>query len=286
MTTPALAQQTDLGRMYARRIGGTLEVPSITTVIGVASPDLTGWAGHMAATAVVGDRRLAHAVGDPRSLKQIARDAAGAAERYRDDAAARGDRVHDYAEQVALAALGQTHHVDAARAALATHGESAFAERFDEWWRAYGVEPVAAEVTVWNHEVGYAGTLDLVARVGGRLCLIDFKTKSLTRDGRAKPLDEKVIMQLVAGYKAEEMCTDAASGTWVPWPYGDEPPLLLAVAIAETEAVALQAHPASLPVHWRRFWALKQAWSAEQQLAATGPGLRPVPPPSVAPSTV
>lgn len=279
MTTPTLAQQTDFGRMYARRVGGPLEVPSITTVIGVAAPDLTGWAGHMAASAVVHDDRLARAVGDARSLKSIAREAAGAAERYRGDAAARGDRVHAYAEQVALAALGLEHDVDSARLQLEANGERAFADRFDEWWQAYRVEPIAAEVTVWNEEVGYAGTLDLVARIGGRLCLIDFKTKSLTRDGRAKPLDDKVIMQLVAGYKAEQMCTDPDAGTWVDWPYGSEPPMLLAVAIAETETVALQAQPDALPVNWRRFWALKQAWSAQAQLANAGPGLRPVPPP-------
>ncbi|WP_309079948.1 cytochrome [Zhihengliuella sp.] len=282
MTTPALAQQTDLGRMYARTVGGPLEVPSITTVIGQASTDLTGWAGHMAASAAVRDPRLASAVGSPGQLTAIARDASRAAATHRDGAAARGDRVHQYCEQLALRQLGREHRLDAARADLETHGEGSFAQRVDEWWSLYGVEPIAAEITVWNHTVGYAGTLDLVARIGGRLCLIDYKTKGTTRDGRAKPLDNKVVMQLVAGYKAEEMIADPVGGAWEPWPHGgDGVPLLLGVAVSETEVVAQQAQPATLPTYWRKFWALRQAWEADRVLAGVGPALRPIAPPPV-----
>ncbi|WP_344879709.1 cytochrome [Zhihengliuella alba] len=283
MTTPALAQQTDLGRMYARTVGGPLEVPSITTVIGQAASDLTGWAGHMAASAAVRDPRLAGAVGSPGQLTAIARDASRAAAAHRDGAAARGDRVHHYCEQVALRQLGRDHRLEEARAALESHGEGAFAHRFDEWWALYGVEPIAPEITVWNHTVGYAGTLDLVARIGGRICLIDYKTKATTREGRAKPLDLKVVMQLVAGYKAEEMIVDPAGGAWEPWPYGgDEVPLLLGVAVSEAEVVAQQAQPATLPTYWRKFWALRQAWEADRTLAGAGPALRPIAPPPVA----
>ena len=63
------------------------------------------------------------------------------------------------------------------REALAANGEEAFAARFDEWWELFHVEPIAPEITVWNKTVGYAGTLDLVARINGRTCLIDYKTK-------------------------------------------------------------------------------------------------------------
>ena len=33
--------------------------------------------------------------------------------------------------------------------------------------------PLAAEVTIWNDTVGYAGTLDLVAEIAGRTSIID-----------------------------------------------------------------------------------------------------------------
>ncbi|MFB0835511.1 cytochrome [Arthrobacter halodurans] len=284
MTSPALAHQTDFGRMYSRRVGGLPEVPSITTVISQAASGMEGWIGHMAASAVVNDERLAGAIGSPAKLRAVARDASGAAETFRNAAAARGDRVHGYCEQVALRALGRPHAAAEHRARLDEHGEGAFAARFDDWWDEYGVVPLAAEVTVWNQQVGYAGTLDLVAEVGGRLCLIDYKTKGTGRDGRVKQLDPKVVMQLVAGYKAEEMVVDAEAGTWEPWRYGADP-MLLGVAIGETEVQSMMASPSVLPVYWRRFWALRQVWEATMQVADAGVALRPVgPPPAAAPA--
>lgn len=270
--------------MYSRSIGGTPEVPSITTVIGQEHKDLTGWAGHMASAELAGDARLANAVGSPAELKRLARQASSAAERFRDAAAARGDRVHHYAEQVALESLGLRHGVGEARAALAEHRESGFADRFDEWWQLYGVTPLAAEVTVWNHTLGYAGTLDLVADIGGRTCIIDFKTKGLTRDGRSKPLSDSVVMQLVAGMQAEEMLLDARSGEWKPWPYGTDP-VLLAVAVSEAEVVPNQASPAVLKAHWHKFWALRQVWEHSRATESAGIALRPIaPPPLPAPA--
>ena len=284
MTQPQLAHQTAAGRMYARSLGGLPEVPSITTVIGQQSVDLDGWIGHMAATAVVDDPRLPQAVGSKAQLKTVARQASDAAARYRDQAAARGDRVHDYCEQVGLRALGRPHTMAEARERLAEHGESAYADRFDEWWDLYEVRPLATELTVWNASVGYAGTLDLVATIGGRVCLVDYKTKGTTRDGRVKSLDPKVVMQLVAGLKAEEQLVDAAAGTWEPWEHG-EAGLLLGVAVGQTEVVAHQANPQVLPAHWRKFWALRQVWEHSRRAEDAGPALRPIgpPPPTAAP---
>lgn len=278
MTQPRLAQQTPHGRMYARSESAQPEVPSITTILSCAALDLGGWHGWSAAQAVVTDDRLPSAVGSPTKLRQLARDAAGAAERYRDQAALRGDRVHDYAEQVSLQAMGREHRRDEAREILASHGERAYADRFDEWWTLYRPEPLAAEITVWNATVGYAGTLDLVARIGGKVCLIDYKTKGTDRSGRVKPMDAKVVTQLVAGLKAEEQLVDAQAGTWEPWKYGSAD-LLLGVAVGETEVVAQQAAPEVLPAHWRKFCALRRVWTQETELA-TGPAqLRAVPPP-------
>jgi len=282
MTQPRLAHATDYGRMYSRKIGGSPEVPSITTVIGQEPKDMTGWAGHMATSELANDQRLAAAVGSPAELKRLARQASSAAERFRDAAAARGDRVHNYAEQVALRALGQPDSASAARALLAEHHESKFADRFDEWWELYDVTPLAAEVTVWNHTLGYAGTLDLIAEIGGRTCIIDFKTKGLTRDGRSKPLNDSVVMQLVAGMQAEELLVNATSGEWAPWTYGQDS-LLLAVAVSEAEVVAVQANPAILKSHWHKFWALRQVWEHSRITATAGTALRPIAPPVASP---
>ncbi len=273
-----LAQTTEYGRMYARKANGVPEVPSITTVISQASTDMDGWIGHMAATAVIQDERLADCVGNPAKLKAIARQASSAAADYRDAAARRGDRVHFYAENIALRAMGKPHQAAQAREALKENNEGAFADRFDEWWEQFKVRPLAAEVTVWNSEVGYAGTLDLVAEIGGRVCLIDFKTKGTDRNGRAKSLDPKVVMQLAAGVKAQEISVDPIAGTWDEWPYPKDA-MLLGVALGETEVVPMMAQPHVLPAYWRRFWALRQVWETNMNVAGLGQPLLAVPAP-------
>lgn len=279
MTAPALAESTEqFGRMYRRSLSGQVSVPSITTVIGQQPHGLDGWFGHMAATSLAKDPRLPGALGNPVQMRGLLKDACQASEIHRDAAAQRGDRVHTYCEQVALRSMGKPHRMAEARAELAANGEERFAARFDEWWEHYRVEPLAAELTVWNHTVGYAGTLDLVARIGGRVCLIDYKTKNTDRDGMVKPLDEKVVMQLVAGMKAEESLVDAAAGQWEPWQYGQDP-LLLGVAIGETEVRPMRANPEVLKYHWYKFCSLRRVWETSANTAGAGKALLPIGPP-------
>ena len=106
MTAPELANPTNYGRMYSRKRGGELLVPSITTVIGQHATDMSGWHGYMAAKAALEDQRAYRAAGSSGLKYAIIRDAAAASERYRDAAAERGDRVHNYAENIALRAMG------------------------------------------------------------------------------------------------------------------------------------------------------------------------------------
>lgn len=279
MTQPALAHATEFGRMYARSLSDAPSMPSITTVIAQQSTSLDGWIGYMAATSLSQHPKLAEAVSNPSQLRTIVRDASNAAEKYRNAAASRGDRVHFYCEQVSLRAMGRAHRMPEARAALAENGEENFAARFDQWWELYQVEPVAPEITVWNHSLGYAGTLDLVARIGGRLCLIDFKTKGTDRNGSVKPMDDKVVMQLAAGMKAEESLVDADAGTWAPWHYGEDP-ILLGVGIGETEVRAMRANPEVLKYHWFKFCALRRLWQTAADTSSAGTALLPIAPPA------
>lgn len=266
MTTPLLASATDQGRMYARKIGQEPQVPSITTVISQEATDLSGWHGYMAAKAALEDQRSYRASSSQGLKFAIIRDAASASERYRDAAAARGDRVHTYAEHVALAAMGKENQAQEQRQILIENGEQAYADRFDEWWDLYRPKPLATEVTIWNQTIGYAGTLDLVAEIAGRLCIIDYKTKGTDRKGRVKPLDEKVVMQLVAGVKAEEALVDAEAGLWAPWEYG-QAPILMGVALGQTQVLPQQANPQLLEANWYKFCALKRVWDYKQALA-------------------
>ncbi|MEZ2388636.1 cytochrome [bacterium RCC_150] len=279
MTDPVLAHATEYGRMYARSTSESFSVPSITTVIGQQAHSLDGWFGYMGASSLARDPELPQHLSSPAKMREAVNRAAKAAEVYRDDAARRGDRVHYYCEQVALRALRRPHRIKEAREELAANGEEAFAARFDEWWDLYKVEPLAPEITVWNASVGYAGTLDLVARINGRVCLIDYKTKGTTRDGTVKPLDDKVVMQLVAGMKAEESLVDPVAGDWEAWKYGDNP-ILLAVAIGETEVRPQRANPDVLKHHWWKFCALKRVWEMSADVVAAGTALLPIAPPS------
>ena len=283
MTAPLLAHATPHGRMYARSLSEQPSVPSITTVISQTPSSLGGWFGHMAASSLARDPRLPGALGKPSELRAAIRDAATAAERYRDEAALRGTRVHRYCEQVALRAMGREDEYDAARLALEENGEIGFAQRFDEWWDLYDVRPAEPELTVWNAEVGYAGTLDLIATIGGRTCLVDYKTKKTDREGFVKALDDKVVMQLVAGMKAQEALVDGASGTWRPWEH-DEQPLLLGVAVGQTEVRAMRANPAVLRKHWLHFCSLRRAWEAQLEAEEAGRALLPIAPPPAASS--
>lgn len=47
---------------------------------------------------------------------------------------------------------------------------------FLEWWNEYQPEVVASEVKTYHKLMRYGGTIDLLAYIGGKLTLIDFKT--------------------------------------------------------------------------------------------------------------
>jgi hypothetical protein len=283
MTVPGLAADSPdgFGRMYRRSLADEPTVPSITTVIAQQPLDLDGWRSYMAARHLADHPELRTALDSPARIRQLVRTAVDASEEYARAAAQRGDRVHAFAEQLALRALDRPHQLAEARELLRSHGEEAFALNVERWWEAFSVEPLAAEQTVWNTTLGYAGTLDLVARINGRVCLVDYKTKGTTRDGRVKPPDEKVAMQLVAGMKAEEGLLDAEAGEWEPWRYGEDP-LLIAVAVGETEFAAVRVNPDVRRHHWLTFCRLRRVWDARVETAAAGRTLLPLPPPPIA----
>ncbi|AMM32578.1 cytochrome P450 [Sinomonas atrocyanea] len=280
MTAPELAAASPdgFGRMYRRSFREPPTVPSITTVISQQPVELDGWRSYMAAKHVADHPELGQVAADPSKMRRLVRTAVDASEAYARSAAERGDRVHSYAEQLALQALGRPHRVQETLEALRERGEEGFARSVDHWWQAFGVEPVAAELTVWNHSLGYAGTLDLVARINGRICLVDYKTKGTSRDGRVKSLDDKVAMQLVAGMKAEESLVDAEAGTWEPWAHGEDP-LLIAVAVGETEHAAVRVNPEVRRHHWSTFCQLRRVWGARVEAASAGRTLLPLAPP-------
>jgi hypothetical protein len=161
MTTPALAQNVKgKGRHYAHPTTGDL-VPSVTNVLSMlAKPALVGWAA----------RTVAELAADLRdSLPKMERAEVvtllkGAASRTGNKAATRGTDVHAFLE--ARLCGFDTPPLDAA-AEQYRHA----AELFLEHERP---ERIATEITTFTPT--YAGTADAVVRIGGRTCLIDYKT--------------------------------------------------------------------------------------------------------------
>ena len=67
-------------------------------------------------------------------------------------------------------------------------------------WEGFNkIKPIATEMKVWNEEHKYQGTLDLIAKIGRRLVLVDWKSGS--------GIYADMGMQLVAYAKAYEEMT-------------------------------------------------------------------------------
>lgn len=208
MTKPALAFQTDVGRMYRHPVTGEV-VPSVTTIItgGVPKPELAEWRLRFAAKKTVAEW-------EELSTWPL-EDRSKAIERYpqfhTDQASALGDWVHAAAEQYAKGhdwtAPNETYHCEN----VAPH-----MKQFGLFLDAYQPAFSHAEVTVWNRSVGYAGTLDWIAVINGLVTLGDTKTgKSVWPD---------VALQLSALRHAEFIV--APDGTELPMPGIDQSAVL------------------------------------------------------------
>jgi hypothetical protein len=95
-----------------------------------------------------------------------------AADREKQKAAAIGTAVHAGIEWQLRRQLGE----DAGPAPQLPEPAAWAVESWKDWARSVDLEPVAIERTVYCLECGYAGTLDLYARVKGVLTVLDWKS--------------------------------------------------------------------------------------------------------------
>lgn len=288
MTTPKLSHSlTDakgeaIGRMYSRVPGGTPEVPSITTVIDALNPHMEWWRGRCAALegirlAELIAKRKQEGIQDPSAWRskerQMIDHLSETSVRDMDLAARRGDVVHDYAEKLCRVRMGEPFDIPTERAealnqlttmmtqakmdASSAEGYLVAAESF---LKDYKVEPVTAEATVWNSEVGYAGTNDLLCRIDGRLTLLDWKTKKELKDPSSRwyrmSIKPTIALQLEAARHGEQMY-DEVNNEWIEWS-GRDAVEQVGVALAPNgyEAVRVKQTPDT----WETFKALVTAW--------------------------
>jgi hypothetical protein len=57
-----------------------------------------------------------------------------------------------------------------------TNDTASYVAHYAAWLRNEGIEILASEFYTINAAIGFGGTLDALARIGGEVCLVDWKT--------------------------------------------------------------------------------------------------------------
>jgi hypothetical protein len=175
LKTPLYDGQIELEfdeRKHVYRVNGKT-VPGVTGILGVINkPALVPWAVKMCG------EYLAKSLKPGTTLDEveIARLVNDMKRRYRDvtaEAADIGTHVHRWAEQHAKGENPPWPVNPQVRSGV---------EAYCAWLEAHHVEPVFVEKRIYSRLHDYAGTVDLVAKIDGRLCIADFKTSSALYD--------------------------------------------------------------------------------------------------------
>lgn len=199
MTSPKLAKTTRSGRTYTHPNSGRNH-PSVTTVLGIVgkADALKHWAANEVAKYAVAHRDTWAALDAAAAIDLLKREPL----RMLDRAASRGTDVHAIAE--AYAKTG----------ALPSWADeiAGYVDALRTFFNEQQPQPVLIEQTVFNEEVGYAGSFDMVAKVpslGDGLCILDYKT--------SKAVYPDVAAQLAAYAYASEYVTE--NGAINPMPH-------------------------------------------------------------------
>jgi hypothetical protein len=128
-----------------------------------------------------------------------------------------------------------------------------------EWMDTEIIEVAGQEFTIVNSEWGYAGRVDLLARLrctGGTWCVADFKTQKVRKDadGRFKPTWYETWPMQLAAYREGIRCS-------IDLPNADD---MVSIVAGSTEPmpVAHRVWPRDdFERHWRAFVAARDLWT-------------------------
>lgn len=169
---------------------------SVTTLIsnGTAKPALVGWAAKVVAEYAV-DHRAGWGQMADSDRDAVVKMLAGSRFKTNERASTRGNDVHAALEQIDLGVEPLV------------QGEAApYVEQYRKFLAEHRPTPLLAEATVYNPELGYAGTLDKImqfARWGTDAFIVDVKTTDKAKaKRRSGPPYPEVALQLVAYRRA------------------------------------------------------------------------------------
>jgi len=161
--------------------------PSVTGIIGIMdkSRALVPWALEEAVKSLLPrlDKKL--------SAEELVK-ACFASEEKKTKAADIGTKIHEFCEQYILADMGKGEVPELPIEKAIQIG----AEAFMAWHDLHKVKFLSSERVVYSKKHHYIGTLDIEAKVDGKLCLIDLKSSN--------GLYNSVRMQTAAYVKADE----------------------------------------------------------------------------------
>jgi len=273
MGSPAATKPPQWSRARFYTIHGR-QLPSVTTILDViANPALGPWyakeerryfeAAMLEVLARPGAR-------DPEYvLSAVAQAVTGvkAADRERQKAAAIGTAIHAGIEWHLRTRLGE----DAGPAPRLPEGAVWAVESWKDWAKSVALEPLAIERTVYCELCGYAGTLDLYARVGGIPTVIDWKS--------GKAIYPEAFLQNIAyRHAAERLELWSEQGLIVRLPKLVDDPAWEVMTVPETVTLADFLAAGNL---WR--WQRRMDGQPEgDRLAPRPSGMHPVAPDSPA----
>jgi hypothetical protein len=182
-----------------------------------------------------------------------------AADRAKQQAASIGTAMHAGIEWALRTQLGEDAGPEPSLPDAAAWG----LESWKDWAKSVALEPLAIERTVYCEVCGYAGTLDLYARVRGALTVIDWKS--------GKAIYPEAFLQNVAyRHAATSRGLPSIQGLIVRLPkYQDDPAW---EAMPVPEALTLEDFRAALRL-WR--WQRRMAGQPEGDRPASRSGAHP-----------
>ena len=133
---------------------------------------------------------------------------------------------------------------------------------WEEWKASIDFKPLLCEQAVWSHKHEYAGTMDLLAEINGRVTLIDWKTgKSVYREAFLQNAAYRVAM-IEMGLLPNQVECD---GLIVRLPKLETDPTFEAVKVTEDMGALFEVF-----MHTKRLW----EWTQKDEELTESPEVR------------